>query len=440
MAEATFILRAIDSTKAAFASVQNSLSRLERSSMTIAKVSKGILGGGAILGTLNLLKSQMDKVVESSEEMGMSDEQILAAMEFEHIIKNILGYVMQIAPLIVRALGGVGEIVGLFDKVDVKKKITEFRTDREKKEIKSLGETLQSLQDDFDSIGESSGASLKKATTEVSKLRSILDKVPSEEPSKILVAESNLQKALNKEKTIQTEIDAKLAEANIELRRNLPTSGVSTGKGLQNMVDRLGFELSDLSTKIEFAPKEDIGPLLDERITKTLELSAAQAKLNVVLEKEQRVFEAAGEMISQGFEDAILSGQKLGDVLRSLGQDLLRLVFQQTITSPLAGGISTALKAMFMAEGGPVRAGSPYVVGEKGPELFVSNSSGSIVPNSKMSSGGGGGMGGVTVNYNIAAGVSRAELVPILEQERRRLKAEIPDMVRRGGSYRSAFA
>jgi hypothetical protein len=53
---------------------------------------------------------------------------------------------------------------------------------------------------------------------------------------------------------------------------------------------------------------------------------------------------------------------------------------------------------------------------------------------------GGGGMGGVTVNYNIAAGVSRGDLVPILEQERKRLKAEIPDMVRRGGGYRAAFA
>ena len=207
------------------------------------------------------------------------------------------------------------------------------------------------------------------------------------------------------------------------------------------MVDRLGFELSDLATKIEYAPKEEIGPLLDERIVKTLELSAAQAKLNVVLEKEQRVFESAGEMIAQGFEDAILSGQKLGDVLRSLGQDLLRLVFSQTITGPLAKGITSALLGVpMLAMGGPVSAGSPYVVGERGPELFVPSSSGSIVPNSKMSSGGGGGMGGVTVNYNIAAGVSRSELVPILEQERRRLKAEIPDMVRRGGSYRSAFA
>jgi hypothetical protein len=147
----------------------------------------------------------------------------------------------------------------------------------------------------------------------------------------------------------------------------------------------------------------------------------------------------AGAMIAQGFEDAILSGQKLGEVVRALGQDLLRLIFRQQITAPLAKGIGDALFAGFRAEGGPVGAGGAYVVGEKGPELFVPHSSGSIVPNGAMGSSGGS-AGGVTVNYNIAAGVSRAELVPILEQERRRLKAEIPDMVRRGGGYRAAFA
>jgi len=33
------------------------------------------------------------------------------------------------------------------------------------------------------------------------------------------------------------------------------------------------------------------------------------------------------------------------------------------------------------ADGGPVSAGTPYIVGERGPELFVPNSSGAIVPN-----------------------------------------------------------
>jgi tape measure domain-containing protein len=38
--------------------------------------------------------------------------------------------------------------------------------------------------------------------------------------------------------------------------------------------------------------------------------------------------------------------------------------------------------------GGPVSAGSPYLVGERGPELFVPRMSGSIVPNAAMAGGG----------------------------------------------------
>jgi phage-related minor tail protein len=38
----------------------------------------------------------------------------------------------------------------------------------------------------------------------------------------------------------------------------------------------------------------------------------------------------------------------------------------------------------YRAEGGPVSAGSPYIVGERGPELFVPGRSGTIVPNNKM--------------------------------------------------------
>ena len=46
--------------------------------------------------------------------------------------------------------------------------------------------------------------------------------------------------------------------------------------------------------------------------------------------------------------------------------------------------------------GGPVTTGSPYIVGEGGPELFVPNSSGTIIPNNRLRSGSG---GGNTYNY-----------------------------------------
>lgn len=77
-----------------------------------------------------------------------------------------------------------------------------------------------------------------------------------------------------------------------------------------------------------------------------------------------------------------------------------------------AGGYSVQPRAL----GGPINAMQPYLVGERGPELFMSGSAGTIVPNNKlgsfMSSGshGGGGNGGSsggrsTININVNAGI-----------------------------------
>ena len=64
------------------------------------------------------------------------------------------------------------------------------------------------------------------------------------------------------------------------------------------------------------------------------------------------------------------------------------------------------VKASPRAAGGPVTMNSPYLVGEKGPELFVPKSSGTIIANNKLQDNGGGsyGGGGVSVVINTVAG------------------------------------
>jgi hypothetical protein len=215
---------------------------------------------------------------------------------------------------------------------------------------------------------------------------------------------------------------------------------IKVGTSIRQLKQALGGNLQNFN--ITNATPKDIA-MFTELTAKLEEYNKLLQKRKVIETDLQILAKNAGSLIAQGFEDAILSGQKLSEVVRALGRDLIRLVFQQMVTQRLASGIATLLGAPPIpgrAMGGPVSGGSPYVVGEKGPELFVPHASGTIVPNNKMGGGSGSGSGGVTVNYNIAAGVSRAELAPILDQERRRLKAEIPDMVRRGGGYRAAFA
>jgi hypothetical protein len=64
-------------------------------------------------------------------------------------------------------------------------------------------------------------------------------------------------------------------------------------------------------------------------------------------------------------------------------------------TTGAGSGLVTPVYAK--AEGGPVKRGSPYVVGEEGPELFVPNQSGNIVPNGSSVTGGSMAAGGITV-------------------------------------------
>jgi lambda family phage tail tape measure protein len=60
----------------------------------------------------------------------------------------------------------------------------------------------------------------------------------------------------------------------------------------------------------------------------------------------------------------------------------------------------------FLAEGGPASANTPYIVGERGPELFVPRSSGTVVPNNRLADAMGGGGGGVTYNGPYIANMS----------------------------------
>lgn len=142
-------------------------------------------------------------------------------------------------------------------------------------------------------------------------------------------------------------------------------------------------------------------------------IEEGQRYLDALAKKTEEVDNFArdvGLTFSSSFEDAIVEGRKLQDVLEGLSRDLLRIVARKTLTEPLGQSISDALRGSpgpqqlsgpteggnffdsalkflgFRAGGGPVQPGGAYVVGERGPELFVPNAAGSVVPNGAMGS------------------------------------------------------
>ena len=145
-------------------------------------------------------------------------------------------------------------------------------------------------------------------------------------------------------------------------------------------------------------------------------------KANEELTETQELLKGAGDIITNNLNSGIkglIEGTKdwgdiLSDVLSQLGSMLLRAGIGGFGTPGQAGSGSGLLGAIFngKADGGPVRGNQPYLVGERGPELMVPNSSGTVLTNSQTRdvmdrwNGGNGGSpngrssGPINVSYN----------------------------------------
>jgi lambda family phage tail tape measure protein len=124
-------------------------------------------------------------------------------------------------------------------------------------------------------------------------------------------------------------------------------------------------------------------------------------------EQARNIFQAS----TRGMEDAIVNFAKTGKLnfksfLSSIVEMILRSQIQRLIAQIFGGSsaggnlFTTFLTSLFgggRAGGGPVASNRAYVVGERGPELFMPRTPGTIIPN-------GAAMGGTTqVTYNINA-------------------------------------
>lgn len=160
---------------------------------------------------------------------------------------------------------------------------------------------------------------------------------------------------------------------------------------------------------------------------------------NENMEKTKSLADELGLSFTSAFEDAIVGGKGLSSVLKGLERDIIGIITRQYVTKPLADGIGkflgggdggsggglggllvkgfNSIFGGFKATGGPVLAGTPYMVGERGPEMFVPRSAGTIVPN-----GAAGNVININVNQSFAAGTSRATTLQAAADARRQLE------------------
>ena len=103
-----------------------------------------------------------------------------------------------------------------------------------------------------------------------------------------------------------------------------------------------------------------------------------QALLNLVgdtgkaIEKTKTLADDLGLTFSSAFENAIVGGGKLSDVLKGLGEDILRITVRKSITEPLGGFFTGLLGNLFSFDGGGYTGGGARAGGIDGKGGFLS--------------------------------------------------------------------
>ncbi len=121
---------------------------------------------------------------------------------------------------------------------------------------------------------------------------------------------------------------------------------------------------------------------LKERLAILEEVKKALGGTNAVLSDSEQAWITITGIIRDGLVNAIqgaIEGTKtLGDVAASVFKSIANYMLQYGVTM---GMESLGFKLPGRAAGGPVTGGKGYVVGERGPEIFVPGRSGTIIPN-----------------------------------------------------------
>lgn len=331
---------------------------------------------------------------------------------------------------------------------------------------------LENLGKQLDKIKEMTVA--ETVLADISSGRLKLGKGESQEVLLTVARQVDAAKALSEYTKLSAAAEEERASALFKLTAEQETQSKSLIEGnktLREEVELIGknveaqaaIEQARLSSAIalkqeELVRRENAGALIRETDAIRAQIEALTERKDLVgmrgvaqkladdAAEAKQFASQVGAAFESSFEKAILEGGKLSDVLKGLAKDILGLYIRNSITGPLAksiggaaGGFNFSSLSSLFSGGGGFGTGSAYgnqdfggffadggnpplgkfsVVGENGPELFVPNTSGTIIPNHAL----GGGKGGDTIHYNFTVGdVATASMVreAVANSERR---------------------
>lgn len=375
-------------------------------------------------------------------------------VKFAGVIESLVAQITKGLPLFtawLESLTGIRREINNLTLLELK---TEFAVLTE--DARELGEEVERLKkqgDPFDLEGTGGNSLLQVRLNELQELRDRLDENIARQKELIVGGEIAEGSPIQIEGTTAGLGD----NANLELIKFTPAlqsiGGVAEG-AKQSIVDfaneaQAAFAATRTPLEAFKLRLQEIRKALEENPFFTDELAARSTEqaVETYLAEMQRlkdgteevtseiaVFaEQAGRNMQTAFADFLFDpfDEGLDGMVKSFANTLRRMVAdllaQKLLTSFFTAfpGVGDFFGFGKRAIGGPAAARSPYLVGESGPEVFTPGASGAIRP-----------LGAVTVNstlnVNGGSNLDAATLIPILEENNKKVKAELLDAFDRG--------
>ena len=273
--------------------------------------------------------------------------------------------------------------------------------------LNTLNRQILQAKQDEDPVREAAlqmEIALEKQATKIAKIN--LEKIPQ--------AEKDL-----KIKEVGLQADQEIFEINHKLK-DLKQSQVEKNQEIiadfqsqNNLLQaQLDGRLEEEQIEQTLAKLKDENKELDiDKVRSILEANNALKEQIAIADQLDQLYATIGQSISSGIVDALTAAvegtKSLADIAGQTLRNIANILLQFGVNTALSGlggddGVGFFSKLFPQrALGGSVSANQPYMVGERGPELFVPGAQGNIVPNNAM--------GGSNIVVNVDASGSSVE-------------------------------
>ena len=387
----------------------------------------------------------------------------------EKLIRKRIQKRMDDRALLILQLDGelIKERILLQNQAETKQKQEEEA--KEKARLKAITDAAQKRREVLSSLAEGTILPTDKLAAEIAEMQAIFEGGDAE---KIKEAFAGLapQEVLDTLNNKLTEMKKKITEAGTAAEesafaeefgdiQSAIEGTVNPADKLKNIIERIGL----LSEENPDALEEMLGGLELTEVLRLLNLELAE-----LTQKTEEVSESLSSELLQAvtnsanaftnnFVNALMEGKSalssFKDFAKNMVSQIISIFLQMAVVNEIInsvfnlggtkGELTTFRNLKGNAGGGAYQKGQPMLVGERGPELIIPNTSGSVMNgmNTKNAMGGG---DTIVVNQSLnfstgVVGTVRAEINKMMPTIAEVSKSAVLDASRRGGNYRKGL-